>query len=208
MISILKRMFSGRRTPDQIISKFRSQAEAFDGEQADLNYHARRQRGRIEAILNRGKEAANNGDSIGKRQAAMELKCAQLEAAAVEKDLMQVLNARTFVRLTLRKLERCSRNQLGRAYEGLGRLMKAGNFQKLMAGVRYNGADTEAKIEAALGRAFDEAPEEAAGLALDTNIFDELADADKAGDVERVKALKRKAGGRPENFSVGEFAGV
>src|SRR5258708_1261547 len=119
MIGFLKRILRGKTSPEQIINAFRHQTEVFDTEQADLNYQVKRERGRIEAILNRGKEAALNGDSMGKRQAAMELKGAQMEAVAVEKDLLKVLNARTFVRLTLRKLERCTRTQLGQAYKGL-----------------------------------------------------------------------------------------
>lgn len=206
MIGMLKRIFTGKTGPGEIISQFRHQAEVFDGEQADLNYQMKRQRARIEGILNRGKEAARNGDTMGKRQAAMELKGTQLEAAAVEKDLVKVLNARTFVRLTLRKLERCTRTQLGRAYEGLNNLMKDAEFQRLLVETRFNGQEAESKIEAALGRVFDEMPEDAEVLAVDTSIFDELAEADKSGDVERVKAIKRKAGARPEQFAAEEMA--
>lgn len=206
MIGMLKQLFTGKTKPNEMMSQFQQQAEVFDAEQADLNYQMKRQRSRIEGILNRGKEAARNGDSLGKRQAAMELKGAQLEAAAVEKDLVKVLNARTFVRLTLRKLERCTRTQLGRAYEGLNRLMKDAEFQRLLVETRFNGQEAEAKLESALGRVFDEMPEDAEVLAVDTSIFDELAEADKTGDVDRVKAIKRKAGARPEQVLSEEVA--
>lgn len=198
MIGFLKRVLSGKTTPEQMINTFRQQTEVFDTEQADLNYQMKRQRGRIEAILNRGKEAALSGDSLGKRQAAMELKGTQLETVAVEKDLLKVLNARTFVRLTLRKLERCNRTQLGRAYEGLSRLMKDAELQRVLVEARYEGAEAEAKIGAALDRVFEELPEEAEVLAVDTSLFDDLAAADKAGDEEKVKAIKRKAGARAD----------
>lgn len=206
MIGTFKRILTGKTAPEQMISQFRHQAEVFDAEQADLNFQMKRQRARIEGILNRGKEAARTGDSLGKRQAALELKGAQLEAAALEGDLVKVLNAGTFVRLTLRKMERCSRTQLGRAYEGLSRLMKDRDFQRLLVEARFTGQEAEAKIEAALGRVFDQLPEDAEVLAVDTSIFDELAEADQAGDVERVKAIKRKAGARLEQLLPEEAA--
>jgi hypothetical protein len=67
MIRTLKRFFSGAANPEEMISQFRHQAEVFDGEQADLNYQTKRLRARIEGILNRGKDAARNEDSLGKR---------------------------------------------------------------------------------------------------------------------------------------------
>lgn len=196
MFDSLKRLFGTKTTPEGMISQFREQAEVFEGEKADLNFQLKRQRARIEAILNRGKEAAHNGDSLGKRAAAMELKGAQMEAGAVEKDLLKALNAQTFVRLTLRKLERCTRTQLGKAYEGLSRLMKDEAFKRLLVEARYEGQEAEAKIGAALDRVFEEMPEEADVTSVDTSLFDELAKADEAGDVEKVQALKRKAGAR------------
>jgi hypothetical protein len=198
MFGILKRVFSPRTTPEGLMTHFRQQAEVFEGEQANLSFQLRRHRSRIEAILNRGKEAARIGDSLGKRAAAMELKGAQLEVGAVERDLVKVLNARTFARLTLRKLERCARTQLGRAYEGLSRLMADDSFKQLMVEARFHGQEAEAKIGAALDRVFEELPEDAVMSNVDTSIFNDLATADEAGDVEKVKELKRKAGARAE----------
>ena len=198
MLRVLKQLFGKRMTPDGLIRQLQRQAELFDEEQAGLNFQLKRQGSRVEAILNRGKEAARNGDSLGKRAAAIELKGAQLESAAVEKDLMRVLNARTFVRLTLRKLDRCTRSQLARAYEGLSRLMKEGTFMQMMVEARYEGHETEAKIGAALDRVFEELPEEADVLTVDTSIFDELAKADEAGDVAKVQEIKRRVGARNE----------
>jgi len=185
-------------TPEGLVRQFREQSDVFDTEQAERSYQLKRLKGRIDGILDRGKKAAQAGDTLGKRQAGMELKAAQIEVGEVERDLMRVINARTFVRLTLARLERCTRSQLGKAYERLSRLMKDTDFQRLMTEMRYNTQEMEVKIAATLGQAFDQMPEDAELMEVDTSMFDELAEADKAGDVEKVREIKRKAGARVE----------
>jgi len=198
MFERLSRIFKGKTTKEGLIRQFQHQAEVFDVEHAEENYELKRIKARIEGILNRGKQAAQNGDTLGKRQAGMELKGVQMEAAQVERNLMKVINARTFVRLMLGRLERCGRAQLGRAYERLGKLMKDPEFQHLMAEARYTTQEAEGKIAAAVDRVFEEQPEEAEALKVDTSIFDDLAEADRTGNVDKVREIKRKAGARAE----------
>lgn len=191
-------LFGSKMTPEGLVRQFREQSDVFETEQAERNYQLKRLKGRIDGILDRGKKAAQTDDSLGKRQAGMELKAAQIEVGETERDLMRVINARTFVRITLGRLERCTRNQLGKAYEGLGRLMKDTEFQRLMTEMRYNTQEMEVKIAAALGQTLEQRPEETDLMDVDTSMFDDLADADRTGDVEKVKEIKRKAGARVE----------
>ena len=198
MFERLGQMFKGKVTKEMVIRQLQHQAEVFDTEQSARNHELKRFKGRIEGILNRGKEAANKGDALGKRQAAMELKGVQMETAQAERDLMKVLNTRTFVRITLGRLERSGRSELGEAYQRLGGLMKSPEFTRLMTEAHYSTQESQSKIAAAVDRVFEEMPEESDALSLDTTIFDELAEADRAGDVDKVRELKRKAGARTE----------
>ena len=198
MFERLGRMFKGKVTKEMLIRELQHQAAVFDTEQSARNHELKRFKGRIEGILNRGKEAANRGDTLAKRQAAMELKGVQMETAQAERDLMKVINTRTFVRMTLGRLERFGRSDLGEAYQRLGSLMKNPEFTRLMTEAHYSTQESQSKITAAVNRGFEEMPEESDALSLDTAIFDELADADRAGNVDKVRELKRKAGARTE----------
>jgi hypothetical protein len=205
MFERLGRMFKGKVTKETLIRQLQLQAEVFDTEQAECNFKLKRIKSRIEGILNRGKEAANKSDTLGKRQAAMELKGVQMETTQAEKELMKVINARTFVQITLGRLERSGPPELRKAYHRLESLMKNSEFTRLMTEASYNSQEAQSKIAAAVDRVFDELPGEFNALSVDTNLFEELAEAERAGNVDRVRELKRKAGARTES-SVSEDA--
>jgi hypothetical protein len=196
-------LFRSKMTPEILLQQFREKADAFDTAHAERNYDLKRLKGRIDGILDSGKKAAQSGDSMGKRKAAMELKAVQIEVGEVERDLIRVINAKTFSRLTLGQLERCNRTHFGKAYEALGGLMKDTEFQRLMTEMRYSTQEMEIKISAALGQTLEQMPEEVELMDVDTSMFDELAEADRMGDVEKVQEIKRKAGARIE-AAVGE----
>ena len=74
--------------------------------------------------------------------------------------------------------------------------MKNSEFTRLMTEASYNSQEAQSKIAAAVDRVFDELPGEFNALSVDTNLFEELAEAERAGNVDRVRELKRKAGAR------------
>jgi hypothetical protein len=200
------KLFTKKITPDGLMKDFRQMSESCDTEISELKFKSKRLKGRVEAILNRGKECAAKGDTIGMRQAAIELKRTQLLAAKQEKKLLKAIDTQTCVEVKMQDLEHSSQSQLGKVCESLGRIMKDPQFQRVMGEARYGSSEFDAQIISAVDRAFEELNGESESLDVDTSIFVELNEADKAGDVDKVVAIKRRVGARVDVADVEEPA--
>lgn len=190
--------FGRKITPQSLTADLRQMRETMETEIAEAKFKSVRLKKRIEAILKGGTEAASRGDTLGKRQAALELKNAQLLAAKQEKRMLQAIDTQTCIELKLQDLEHYSEGQLGKVCESLSRTMKTPEFKRIMGEVNFGADERDAQIVGALDRAFGELREEQATYEIDTSIFDDLAEAVRNGEEEEILAIKRRVGAEAE----------